>query len=218
MEERCSRCFRVVPLGANDRRPPWCPHCGADFVPAPPLPSGLSPEPAGDPLTEPVLSRPPAKGPVNIFAVVVTVLVGAALLSMVKDWVNTDPEKEFRESQLTQLRSLRENPPTEIAFTSLDQKVVVTDPDEIKAFLEILCEAKNVHPHHSHPVGMVVVTIPGLPETYFLGQDSANEHEHWFKMQQPEHPGADSARRVVQFQSAEMTAWLQRTKVAGLQR
>lgn len=38
MEERCLRCLGLVVLGEGGRRPPWCPHCGADYVPAPPDP------------------------------------------------------------------------------------------------------------------------------------------------------------------------------------
>ncbi|MFO0825593.1 MAG: hypothetical protein U0792_21135 [Gemmataceae bacterium] len=218
VEERCSRCFQVVPLGENDRRPPWCPHCGADFVPAPPLPPELARPISDDELADQPRLRAAAKPQVNIVSLVVAVVLGAVLLSMVKDWVNADPEKEFCETQLARLQSLREHPPASIRFTSLDKEVIVTEPAEIKAFLDMLCEAKPVHAHHSHAVRPVMVWFAGHPDRYFLGTDSQNEHEHWLKMQQAERPEPDFARRVIQFQSQPMTEWLQRTKVAEMPR
>ena len=45
MTLQCVRCYGQIPVEANGRRPPWCPHCGTDLKPQAAQPA---PAPAAD--------------------------------------------------------------------------------------------------------------------------------------------------------------------------
>lgn len=215
MEERCSRCLHAVRLGDRGRRPPWCPHCGVDFVPAAPGATGAEPAAAAaDPVPVPVGEfRTPAvrTGP-SLFQVAVGVAFGLAVLGVVKDVLTRDPDKPFREQHLNQLRTLREQPPASVTFRR-SEGLVVSDPAEVRTFLELVLSAEQVKPHGTEPVGEVTVTFPGAIDAYLVGRDSQNGDEFWLRVRTP---GVDEPRRVVQFTSPPLTQWLQRTRVAAL--
>ncbi|WP_439628737.1 hypothetical protein [Gemmata sp.] len=217
MEERCSRCLHAVRLGDRGRRPPWCPHCGTDFVPAPlgtpgpdPAAAEVVPVPVGE-FHAPAVRRGP-----SLLQVAVGVAVALAVLGAVKDALTRDPEKPFREQHLNQFRALREEPPASVAFRRNAGGIIVTDPIEVRTFLDLVLAAEPVRPHDTEPVDEVSVTFPGVAGTYLIGRDSQNGDEFWLRVRTPDAPGTDDARRVVQFTSPALTQWLQRTKVAAL--
>ncbi|VTT97049.1 unnamed protein product [Gemmataceae bacterium] len=215
MEERCSRCLHAVRLGDRGRRPPWCPHCGTDFVPAPPGTPGPEAAAAADPVPVPVgeFHAPPVRRGPGLLQVAVGVAFGLAVLGVVKDVLTRDPDKPFREQHLNQLRTLRDAPPASVAFRRNAGGLTVTDPGEVRTFLELVLAAEPVRPHDTEPIDEVAVTFPGIADTYLIGRDSQNGDEFWLRVRTP---GADDARRVAQFTSPALTQWLQRTRVAAL--
>ena len=62
MAMRCPQCSQVVPAGADDRLPPWCRYCGADFKAAPEAtpPNGAASAPALESLAPPALADRPS--------------------------------------------------------------------------------------------------------------------------------------------------------------
>ncbi|MCE9560721.1 MAG: hypothetical protein K8U57_01575 [Planctomycetes bacterium] len=217
MGERCSRCLQLVPLGDNGRRPPWCPHCGVDYVPAPEMPPELQPLTlaSGRPVAGGSLSS--ESGWLKIVMIVGGLMIAFAAFKMLDDWLVFDPDKPARETHQTHFRSARENRPASIEFTRGDRHISLTDPVEIALFLDLLSNAKQIHAHHSHSMNVVTFTCPALQDTYSFGRDSSIDGEYWLEVYQPDRPGPTKTRRVVHFASPEMKEWLQRTKIAALQ-
>lgn len=223
MEERCSSCLNAVRLGDRGRRPPWCPHCGTDFVPAPPGTVGppadaaaapTSSAPASIPAEE--FAAPPVRRGPSLVQVALGMAVALAVVGVVKDVLTRDPDKPFREQHLNQFRALREQPPASIDFRREAGGLTVTDPAEVRAFLDLVATGEPVGPHDTEPVGEVAFAFPGVSDVYLIGRDSQNGDEFWLRVRTRDEAGTETVLRVVQFTSPGLTQWLHRTKVAAI--
>lgn len=98
--------------------------------------------------------------------------------------------------------------PKLIEFELENRKVLITDEKEIRRFKDILAAARSVGAHHSHPTREIKFRVDGCSSIFFLGRDSANKDEFWFKVQNKEYgPGE---HQLDQFRTTELEDWLKK--------
>ncbi len=216
MEGRCSHCLQVVSLGDGGCWPPWCPHCGADFGSKRTTPLGEGPEVMVGKHELGAANRSRRWSLGDILAALAFLAILGVIVAGIAQVANWDPDKPLRETHLARWRALSQDVPALVEFHHGERHLTITNRAEVEEFLRLVCEGKKMHPHHSHPVDVVALSLPGLADTYFLGHDSWQADEYWLTVQWPEKPGPNTAQRVVQFSSPGMGPWLQRNKVAAL--
>ena len=89
------------------------------------------------------------------------------------------------------------------------KKIEIRDPRAIDGLLSIICSARKVSAHHSHPVEKINLFFPKAGYTYSLGKDSDRVDEFWLEWlsYRGSEPYA-SIMVVKQFNSRELRDWL----------
>jgi hypothetical protein len=142
----------------------------------------------------------------GITVILAVILVGLVSLGqLITAW---DPEKPFRDQQMSILSTLTEDVPPPLTFSSPGQAAVFTEPDEIREFIFLLIESEHLGYHHSNPEGEFVFSFEGHSERYTLGLDTQNPDEYWFQLVTE----ADLERRyrptIKLLYSQALTSWL----------
>ena len=143
-----------------------------------------------------------------LIALVLVALV--SLIQLVEAW---DPEKPFRDQQISLMSSLAEDVPQSLTFSSPGNAIVIASSVEIREFILLLVESERLEYHHSHPEDEFTFAFDGRPEVYALGVDSQNPDEYWLQLKTDRDLERGFRATIKILRSQALTSWLERNRV-----